>query len=108
MPFWYHSVYELMEDLDDNTPTGNGFWLDAFLALLTCGIYAIWVDYQLSVQIQRIEEKNNISPAPDTRVSSLILDIAAYVTVFITFFITSAIHQQEINRIVDRLNTTQV
>jgi len=102
MPFWYHRVYKTMRELDGTTPTGNGFWLDAFLSLITCGIYAIWVDYELASQIQRVQQKYNLSPIPDTRITSLILDLAAYLTVFVTFFLTSAIHQEQINRVLER------
>jgi len=105
LPFWYHGMYEDLEALDGRTPTGHGFWLDFFFVIVTFAIYGIWVDYQISQQIADFEERNGLGPAQDTSIIAVILDVAAYFTVFFTNFVTSAIQQDQINRVVDKLET---
>jgi hypothetical protein len=103
MPFWYHGIYQDLQQLDGRTPTGHGFWLDFFLAVLTGGIYGVWVDYQISQQLKAFQEREGLHPVQDTGLVSVVLDLAAYITVFITFYITSAIQQDQLNRLVERL-----
>lgn len=103
LPFWYHGVYEDLQTLDGRTPTGNGFWLDFFFVVLTFAIYGIWVDYQISRQIAEFEERNGLGPVQDTSVITIILDVASYFTAFVTNFVTSAIQQDQINRVVEKL-----
>ncbi len=103
LPFWYHGVYEDLETLDGRTPTGHGFWLDFLFVILTLAIYGIWVDYQISQQIAEFEERNGLGPVQDTSVIAIILDVASYFTVFFTNFVTSAIQQDQINRVVEKL-----
>lgn len=103
MPFWYHGIYEDLRRLDGQTPTGHGFWLDFLLAVVTAGIYGIWVDYQISQQLKAFQMKQGLQPVQDTGLVSVVLDVAAYVTVFVTFYITSAIQQDQLNRLVERL-----
>jgi hypothetical protein len=105
LPFWYHGMYEDLEALDGRTPTGHSFWLDFFFVIVTFAIYGIWVDYQISQQIADFEERNGLGPAQDTSIIAVILDVAAYFTVFFTNFVTSAIQQDQINRVVDKLET---
>jgi len=103
LPFWYHGVYEDLETLDGRTPTGHGFWLDFLFVILTFAIYGIWVDYQISQQIAQFEERNGLGPVQDTSIIAIILDVASYFTAFFTNFVTSAIQQDQINRVVEKL-----
>ncbi len=105
LPFWYHGIYEDLKALDGRTPTGRGFWLDFLFVLLTFAIYGIWVDYQISQQIAEFEERNGLGPAQDTTIIAVILDVASYATVFVTNFITSAIQQDQLNRVVEKLES---
>lgn len=103
LPFWYHGVYDDLRRLSGQTPTGRGFWLDFLFVIVTFGIYGIWVDYRISIQIAEIEESEGHGPAQDTSMISVILDVAAYFTVFFTNFVTSAIQQDQLNRLVEKL-----
>jgi len=105
LPFWYHGIYEDLKALDGRTPTGHGYWLDFLFVLLTFAIYGIWVDYQISQQIAEFEERNGLGPVQDTSIIAVILDVASYATVFVTNFITSAIQQDQLNRVVDKLES---
>ncbi|MDH3625059.1 MAG: DUF4234 domain-containing protein [Myxococcales bacterium] len=103
LPFWYHGIYEDLQALDGKTPTGRGYWLDFFFVIITFAIYGIWVDYQISLQIADFEERNGLGPVQDTSMIAVILDVAAYFTVFFTNFVTSAIQQDQLNRVVEKL-----
>ena len=103
LPFWYHGIYEDLQKLDGRTPTGHGFWLDFLFVLITFAIYGIWVDYQISRQIAEFEDRNGLGPAQDTSIIAIILDVASYFTAFVTNFVTSAIQQDQINRVVEKL-----
>jgi hypothetical protein len=103
LPFWYHGIYEDLKTLDGRTPTGHGFWLDFLFVILTFAIYGIWVDYQISQQIAEFEERNDLGPVQDTSIIAVILDVASYFTAFFTNFVTSAIQQDQINRVVEKL-----
>jgi len=105
LPFWYHGIYEDLKTLDGRTPTGHGFWLDFFFVLVTFAIYGIWVDYQISQQIAEFEERNDLGPVQDTSIIAVILDAASYFTAFFTNFVTSAIQQDQINRVVEKLES---
>lgn len=104
LPFWYHGIYEDLVRLDGRTPTGHSFWLDFFFVICTFAIYGIWVDYQISQQIAEFEERNGLGPAQDTSIVAVILDVAAYFTVFFTNFVTSAIQQDQMNRLAEKLD----
>ena len=106
LPFWYHGIYRDLRALGGRTPTGRGYWLDFFFVILTFGIYGIWVDYQISLQLSDIEETAGLGPSQDTSVITVILDVAAYFTVFFTNFVTSAIQQDQLNRLVDELDAS--
>jgi len=103
LPFWYHGIYHDLEALDGRTPTGNGFWLDFLFVVITLAIYGIWVDYRISQQIAEFETRNDLGPVQDTTIVAVILDLAAYVTAFWTNFVTSAIQQDQINRVVEKM-----
>lgn len=104
LPFWYHGIYEDLVRLDGRTPTGHGFWLDFFFVILTFAIYGIWVDYRISQQIAEFEDRNGLGPAQDTSIVAVILDVAAYFTAFFTNFVTSAIQQDQMNRLAEKLD----
>lgn len=103
LPFWYHGIYEDLKTLGGRTPTGHGFWLDFLFVIVTFAIYGIWVDYRISLQIAEIEDEHGLGPAQDTSMIAVILDVASYVTAFFTNFVTSAIQQDQLNRLMDRL-----
>ena len=103
LPFWYHGVYRDLQTLDGRTPTGRGYWLDFLFVIVTFGIYGIWVDYQISRQICEFEERHGFGQVEDTSIIAVLLDVAAYVTVFFTNFVTSAIQQDQLNRLAERL-----
>lgn len=105
LPFWYHGIYEDLKTLDGRTPTGRGFWLDFFFVIVTFAIYGIWVDYQISQQIAEFEERHDLGPVQDTSIIAVILDAASYFTAFFTNFVTSAIQQDQINRVVEKLES---
>lgn len=105
LPFWYHGIYADLKSLHGRTPTGHGFWLDFLFVILTFAIYGIWVDYQISQQIAEIEESNGLERGPDTSIVAVILDVVAYATAFWTNFVTSAIQQDQLNRVVDKLES---
>jgi hypothetical protein len=105
LPFWYHGVYADLVRLDGRTPTGRGFWLDFFFVIITFAIYGIWVDYQISQQIAEFEERNGFGPVQDTSVVAVILDAASFFTAFFTNFVTSAIQQDQLNRLADKLES---
>ncbi len=105
LPFWYHGVYADLVRLDGRTPTGRGFWLDFFFVMITFAIYGIWVDYQISQQIAEFEERNGLGPVQDTSVVAVILDAASFFTAFFTNFVTSAIQQDQLNRLADKLES---
>jgi len=103
LPFWYHGVYQDLERLDGRTPTGRGYWLDFLFVIVTFAIYGIWVDYRISQQISEFEQHNGLGPSEDTSIIAIILDVASYFTAFFTNFVTSAIQQDQLNRLADKL-----
>ena len=82
--------------------TGTGETL-AFV-IITLAIYGIWVDYRISLQISEFEERNGLGPVQDTSVIAVILDVASYFTAFFTNFVTSAIQQDQLNRLADKID----
>lgn len=105
LPFWYHGIYGDFQRLEARTPTGHGFWVDFFFVVITFGIYGIWVDYQISQRIAEFEERNNLGPAEDTTIIAVILDVVGYVTGFFTNVVTSAIQQDQLNRLAEKLES---
>lgn len=105
LPFWYHGIYGDFQRLEARTPTGHGFWVDFFFVIITFGIYGIWVDYQISQRIAEFEERNNLGPAEDTTIIAVILDVVGYVTGFFTNVVTSAIQQDQLNRLAEKLES---
>ena len=73
--------------------------------IITFGIYGIWVDYQISQQIAEFEDRSGLGPAQDTSIIAVILDVAGYVTGFFTNVVTSAIQQDQLNRLAEKLES---
>jgi len=97
--YWYYKMYEEFEILTGSTPTGHSFILDFFLNLITCSIYGVWVDYKISKQFNDIQASRRL-PTNDTSVLVVVLDLSAFFTGFLTNIISSAIHQDQLNKIV--------
>jgi hypothetical protein len=76
--------------------------MDLILALLTVGIWAIYVDYNISSALMSLEQPEYIPGGiNDSRPIVVILDLAAYFSVAITFILSSAIQQDHLNRIME-------
>lgn len=94
--YWYHRVYVEWAALTGRTPTGNGFLLDLLLHVVTCGVWGIYVDYCISQEIANYRKSRGL-PDNDSTLAVIILDVAAYFTVAITYFISSAVQQDQLN-----------
>jgi Domain of unknown function (DUF4234) len=100
--YWYYSVYSDLNQLDGRTPTGNAYFIDFLLMIVTCGIWGIYVDYRISQQLNELQEKAGLA-ANDTTALVIILDVAAYVTIAFTYMISSAIQQDQLNKVMNAL-----
>ncbi len=98
--FWYYTVYRELTFLDGRTPTGNAYSLDLLLSIITCGVWGIYVDYKISEQLSAVQTRMGMKTTDNT-MAVVLLDVASYVTIFFTYFVTSAIQQDELNRIAD-------
>ncbi len=96
--YWYSCVYTEWKNLTGETPTGNEFGMDLIFSIVTCGIWAIYVDYRISQELASFRTARGLPPK-DTTLVVLILDLAAYITVAVTFLISTAIQQQLINEL---------
>ena len=97
--FWYYMMYEELEKVGGRTPTANSYVVDLLLTLVTCTLYGIWVDYKISDQFNEIHKTQGL-PANDTTTIVVALDIAAWITGMITNIVASAIHQDQLNKVV--------
>jgi uncharacterized membrane protein len=95
---WYFQIYGELKRATGETPTGNDYFLDLLLSFVTCGVWGIYVDYRISRQLEEIQ-KSIGQPTQDTGVAVLVLDLAAYVTLWITYIVSSAIQQDVINKL---------
>lgn len=100
--YWYLKVYEELEQLTGETPTGMSFWLDFVLYIVSCTLWGIWVDYKISLALNQLQQQRGMTGAQDTTMIAVVLDIAAYVTGMFTNYVTSAIQQDQINKIMAR------
>jgi len=96
--YWYYRVYQEIQWLTGKTPTGYDFILDLVIMIITCGIWAIYVDYMISVRLKEVNA--GLGRVSDTTILVLILDAAAYFNL-LTFAISSAIQQDELNKLKD-------
>ena len=98
--YWYFKMYEELEMLTGETPTGNSFWLDFVLYIVSCGLFGIWVDYKISERLNELQRQRGMVGATDSTMMAVVLDIAAYVTGMFTNYITSAVQQDQLNKLV--------
>ena len=96
--FWYYKVYEELESLSGSTPTGNSYWLDFILNIITCTLFGVWVDYKISLQLNELQAGAGL-PAQDTTMLVVVLDIAAWVVGGFTNMVSSAIQQDQLNKV---------
>ena len=95
--YWYYKVYQEMTWLTGATPTGNSFLMDMVISIITLGIWGIYVDYTISQKLHQVQKSRGIQ-AEETGTLVIILDVAAYLTGFITNFVSSAIQQDILNQ----------
>lgn len=103
--YWYYVTYQTVKRLTGSTPTGNAFVFDLVLAVVTVALWGIYVDYKISQRINELNRRYGLDE-DDTTVIVVVLDVAVYVTGYLTGIISSAIHQHQLNRIV--LQTAQI
>ncbi len=97
--YWYFKMYDELEELCGTTPTGNSFILDLLLTFVTCSLWGIWVDYKISMQLNDLQRERGIM-SPDSTMLAVGLDVAAYITGFFCNYITSAVQQDQLNKVV--------
>ncbi len=96
--YWYSKMYGEFKELSGKTPTGNSYGFDLLLAIVTCGIWGIYVDYKISLLLDEVLTARNLPPQNSAPLV-LILDLFFYFTGGLTYLATSAIHQDIMNRI---------
>lgn len=98
--FWYYKIYDELETLAGDTPTGRSYGFDLFLTIITCSLYGIWVDYRISLTLQQAAHDRGMTRMQDTSTVAIVLDLASMITGMLTNFISSAIHQDQLNKLV--------
>ena len=98
--YWYYRMYEELELLTGATPTGHGFLLDLALVVLTCGLYGVWVDYRISMQLVEAMQARGLAAPSDNPTVVVVMDLAAYVTGWLTNLLSTAVHQDLLNKLV--------
>lgn len=101
MIYWYYKMYEELEILSEKTPTENPFIMDFLLNIITCGVWGIYVDYKISLQLMEMQKKYGMT-VNDSSATVVLLDCVSYMTCAITNAISSSIHQDHLNQIMDR------
>ena len=99
--FWYHHVYEETQALAGKTPTGNGYWLDLAVTMVTCGLYGIFVDYQLCNLLNEELRRRGHRVNKDEGTVVVLLDVSAYFTGWMSNLMTTALAQDQINKILN-------
>lgn len=97
--YWYAKMYAELEQVGGRTPTGRAYWVDLLLVILTCTLYGIWVDWKISEQFNELNAHVGLPPQ-DTTQLVLMLDVAAWVFGGMTNIVSSAIHQDQLNKLV--------
>ncbi|MCC7539964.1 MAG: DUF4234 domain-containing protein [Deltaproteobacteria bacterium] len=97
--YWYAKMYAELEQVGGRTPTGHSYWVDLLLVVVTCTFYGIWVDYKMSQQFNELNAQAGL-PTQDTTSMVVMLDIAAWVFGGMTNLVSSAIHQDQLNKYV--------
>ncbi|MCB1172231.1 MAG: DUF4234 domain-containing protein [Leptospiraceae bacterium] len=95
--FWYYQVYAELQDVHGVSPTGNGYFVDLLLVIITCGLWGVYVDYAISEKLNIIQERHGMAPN-DTTTAAILLDLAAFF-VGLTNLVTSMIQQDQLNKI---------
>jgi hypothetical protein len=72
--------------------------VDFLLTIVTCTLYGMWVDYKISEQLNELQAQRGI-PGPDTMMLAIGLDVAAWITGFFCNYITSAVQQDQLNKL---------
>ena len=93
--YWYYSRYRQLEALSGRTPTGNSFLFDFLLMIVTCSLWHVYMDYRISMQCNDLQREYGL-PENDTSTLTVVLDVAGY----LTGLVSTAIHQDQINKIV--------
>jgi len=102
--YWYFRMYEELEELTGEPVTGTGYWLDLLFTILSCSIYGIWVDYRISQQLHDYEIAQNLPAPGDTANIPVILDGLAYFSGGLSNYVTSALQQDQLNKIMQKLD----
>lgn len=97
--YWYYKMYEELEQLTGRTPTGMSFVADFLLTIVTCSLYGIWVDYKISLQLYEMQVQHRYPAPNDTSTAAILLDVAAFVTGFVTNYVSSALQQDQLNKL---------
>jgi hypothetical protein len=97
--YWYYVFYRDLSSITGRTPTGLPFFLDCIIALFTFGLWGVYVDYCISQQLQQIRMANGID-LPDSTLLVLVLDAVSIFTAHLLFIFTSAIQQDEWNKMI--------
>lgn len=95
--YWYYCFYRDIYSITGRTPTGLPFFVDIIIAVFTAGLWGAYVDYGISRELQRIRQANDID-LPDSTVLVLALDVVSIFTAHLLFIVTSAIQQDEWNK----------
>lgn len=98
--YWYYRMYEEFEQLTGETPTGNAFVLDFVLYVVSCTLFGVWVDYKISEKLNVMQRERGMVGATDSTMLAVVLDLGAYVTGMFTNYVTSAIQQDQLNKLV--------
>lgn len=101
--YWYYTIYDQLRGIDGRTPTGNDFWIDFLIVIVTCGIWGVYVDYRISGQLNEIYARYGVEDQNDTTILVVILDVAGYITGYLTGVISSAIQQDQMNQLHEKL-----
>lgn len=100
--FWYYRMYRDLGSIMGRTPTGLPFIADVLLAVFTAGLWGIYVDYCISRQLLEIRNANGLN-VPDSMMTVLIMDSLSIFTAYILFIVTSAIQQDEWNKMIEAM-----
>lgn len=96
---WYHHMYRETAALVGRTPTGNGYWLDLLIVIFTCGVYGIYVDYELCNLLNAELARLGHRPNKDEGTVVVILDVSTYLTGWVSNLVTTALAQEQMNKV---------
>jgi len=102
--YWYFRMYEELEELTGEPVTGTGYWLDLLFTVLSCSVYGIYVDYRISQMMHDFEVQRGLPAPGDTATIAVVCDGLAYVSGMFTNYVTSALQQDQLNKIMQKLD----